>query len=137
MDDSCEIFNRTWTDVRPRVERCAAGLDDAIRFTSELFGPDAFRKPSQRGHERPRNRAVLDVMAFYFQHAQVREEVSPRAAEVRSTFEELCRTDPEFEASLTSTTKSVGAVFGRLIQWGTVLNTIAPSVATFIPERPE
>jgi hypothetical protein len=134
LDESCEAFNRGWSDVGERVIEAARGLDAAIHTTVDVFGRDAFRRATPRGYERSRNRAVLDVMAFYLQHPEVRAELDPGYEYVRDAFESLCQFDSDFAASLTSTTKSVGAVLGRLARWGEALSGIAPSAARYVPQ---
>jgi hypothetical protein len=133
LDESCEFFNRRWKDLGAEVDEASVGLDHAIEATIAIFGSDAFKRATDNGYERSRNRAVLDVMSFYLQDARVRAETLNSASQVKSLFEDLCRSDEVFAASLTSTTKSIGAVFGRLTRWGEALATVAPSAARYIP----
>lgn len=136
LDDSCEFFNREWRAAASDVDAAGSGLDRAIEATFEVFGRDAFKRIGPTGYERSRNRAVLDVMAFYLQHSDVREDVLTSAPQTKAAFEQLCQNDDEFAASLTSTTKSIGAVFGRLVKWGDALAAVAPSAHQFRPLGP-
>lgn len=133
LDDSCNVLNQKWSTLQPAIRECAAGLDDAIDFTFEVFEADAFKRPSKRGYERSRNRAVLDAMAFYFQHLSVRTELAGQGPVVKQTLEDLVQADPEFASALTSTTKSVPAVAARLIRWGEAIAPLSPSSLQYVP----
>jgi hypothetical protein len=117
-----------------RFEYHANGLDAAIYLTFDVFEHQAFRRVDYAGkYETRRNRAVLDIMAFYLQHPEVRAEVAENRTAVKRAFEELCVSNPEFSDYLTSTTKSRNAVLGRLKFWGDQLSTIARSTSAYVP----
>ncbi|WP_380171105.1 DUF262 domain-containing protein [Kineococcus sp. DHX-1] len=133
LDETCELLNLDWHSIAPSVVEAGAGLDSAVTATTEIFGKDAFKRASQRGYEPRRNRAVLDIMGFYLQHPEVRREAQDVAIAVKGLFEDLCRQHEAFQNSLTSTTKSVPAVFTRLTVFGEELSTIVPSIEKYIP----
>ena len=128
LDETCEFGNREWRAWASEVSELADGLDRAVETTHEIFGRDAFKRPSYRGYETRRNRAVLDVMAWYFQHRDVAAAALESGTAVKAAFEDLCRTDPTFSDFLVATTKSVSAVRGRLAIWGNRLATVLPEV---------
>lgn len=119
--------------MAPRIELVSAGLDEAILETRRLFGKNAFRRATARGYEKQRNRAVLEAMAYYFQHDEVRDQLQGLEGDIVNTFETLCRDDTRFAYALTSTTKSVTAVFDRLTLWGTALAAIVPATSQYLP----
>ncbi|MDQ7805874.1 DUF262 domain-containing protein [Amycolatopsis sp. A133] len=133
LDETCSLFNSEWQSAEREVRQASEGFDRAAAFTSLIFGKEAFRRYSSRGYERPRNRAVLDIMAFYFQHPEIRRTLGEHRGSIKPLFEDLCRNNAEFSESLTSTTKSVGAVMTRLTYWGRALSELSPAVAEVIP----
>ena len=133
LDETCEEYNRLWTREAAKVVATGEGLDAAIDVTFEIFDKNAFRRASSRGYEPRKNRAVLDIMAFYFQHHEVRNAALNEAHRVREIFEDRCRRDDEFSASLTATTKSVPAVHRRLGVWGVALSSIVPAAGRYVP----
>jgi hypothetical protein len=133
MDDSCQEFNEAWHGAAERLVEVGNGLDLAIETTITIFGRDAFRRYSERGYESRKNRAVLDVMAFYFQHRDVAYAATDAAIQVKAAFEHACREVPEFQSALTSTTKSVASLNARIAIWGSELGNLVPAARQYIP----
>jgi hypothetical protein len=134
LDETCEKGNKGWRKMASQFEYHANGLDSAINLTFDVFERQAFRRVDYTGeYETRRNRAVLDIMAFYLQHPEVRAEVTENRTAVKREFEELCASNPEFSDYLTLSTKSRSAVFGRLKFWGQELSTIARSASRYVP----
>ncbi|MHA7281984.1 DUF262 domain-containing protein [Arthrobacter sp. TMS2-4] len=132
LDESCEAFNEDWVQHQSATVASAKGFDLAIEATIEIFGKNAFKRYSAKGYEPRKNRAVLDIMAFYLQHEKVREECLQRAPEVKDSFERICIEDGDFSLSLTTTTKSSEAVNNRFTKWGGALTNISPSASIYI-----
>lgn len=136
LDETCRVYNKRWEHEAARVAACADGLDEAILLTNDIFGKNAFRRATTKGaYETRRNRAVLDVMGYYFQHSDVRESLEHMHEQVEEIFRTTCMRDEEFVASLTSTTKSVRAVRTRLGVWGEALRRLTPVVEKYVPEH--
>lgn len=133
LDETCEVFNASWEDRSSEISSCTQGLDQAIQATFVIFGRDAFKRPTAQGYESRRNRAVLDVMTYYLQHEEVRGPALDSATQFKTVFEQTCRDKTELTDYLTSTTKSVGAVFGRLRIWGDALRENIHSVQPYVP----
>ncbi|TQN46540.1 uncharacterized protein DUF262 [Humibacillus xanthopallidus] len=133
LDESCQEFNSNWGRVSEQVTTVGSGLDLAIETTLRIFGKDAFKRATSRGFESRKNRAVLDVMAFYFQHPEVARQALDTSELVRQRFEEACKTDPDFQSALTSTTKSVPSLHTRMRIWGKELGESAPSAQKYMP----
>lgn len=134
LDETCRHLNSEWAAYSSAVASCADGLDSALMLTREIWGKNAFKRAGARGqYETRRNRAVLDTMSFYFQHAEVRAEVEGKGKLVEEAFRHECVNNEEFSSSLTATTKSVRAVHARLVDWGRTLSKIAPTAERYIP----
>ena len=125
LDNTSRHFNDHWHNRQSDIEEIADQCDKAIDRTFEIFGENAFRRwRSQTGYERRFNRAVFDIMTFYFRHSHAGQLAVSRKVEVKKAFEGLCGKDEVFNERLQTTTKSVGATFGRLGKWGVELNMV-------------
>jgi hypothetical protein len=124
LDETCASLNAGWMDKKQEIENAAEACEAAILTTEAIFEDRAFRQPSGGGGRGRFNRAIFDVMTFYFSQASVREEAGEKAAEVRAVFEALWMANQEFVESITRTTKSIPATFTRLAAWGDALNDI-------------
>ncbi len=134
LDESAEILNRRWTDeesgIRAKAKRCEA----AIQTTIKIFGDrDSFSTYNGEAFEGRFNRAVFDIMTYYFRDADVREAAENEPLGVKKAFINRSTSDTEFLQSLTTTTKSKGATATRFVAWAEELST-ATGVAVSPPE---
>lgn len=124
LDMTCRELNEEWESKHELILETADLLDEAIRFTFEIFGTNAFRRWRGDRFESFFNRAVFDVMAFYFKHAQLRDAAADKADAVIAGFKELTETSEAFDLALRSTTKSIEATYIRLSEWGEKLSRV-------------
>lgn len=126
LDLTCENLNRTITDNKESLDDAIAVFNAAIDLTFEIFGDKyAFRKYKNSKYEDKYNRAVIDIMLFYFSQVKNKTRFVELKAEISASFEMLCASDQEFLSSLESTTKSLPAVHYRFRKWGEVLSTVS------------
>ena len=122
MDTTCLTLNGRWDDERALIEAKADEMEAAIETTFELFGDDgAFRKWEGDKYQARRNRAVFDIMVFYFSKKDIRLRSIERKEQVVEAFRTLCG-NPEFVRTLEATTKSITATQLRLAAWGNALS---------------
>lgn len=122
MDMTCLTLNQKWKDERTLIESAADDMDAAIEVTFELFGNEgAFRKWEGDKYQARRNRAVFDIMVFYFSKKDIRSRSIERKEQVVEAFRTLCD-NPEFVRTLEATTKSITATQLRLAAWGNALS---------------
>lgn len=121
LDFTCLSLNDLWEEDRDELVDAAAACDEAIEAARRIFGTAAFRRYSESGVEGRFNRAVFDVMTFYFRDEQIRQQAEEKADSVVSAFRDLCIGNPRFVESITTTTKSIPATHGRLQLWGEAL----------------
>jgi Protein of unknown function DUF262 len=121
LDRTCERLNEEWRDREDRIRADAARCEVAITTTLDIFGSEAFRRFSGGSWERRFNRAVFDVMVFYFRDDAVAERARRRAAAVVDAYKRASEIE-EFQESLQTTTKSIGATGQRLTVWGAALS---------------
>jgi hypothetical protein len=121
MDTTCSQLNDRWDISKDSLISQADAMDAAIDATFKIFGDDnAFRKSDGEKYEARRNRAVFDIMVYFFTDPQIRDRATERGPAVETAFRELCK-NPDFVRTLETTTKSIAATQLRLELWGNVL----------------
>lgn len=119
---AAEPHESTWEAL---VHLESRHLETAIKCTREIFGSsNAFRKYGDSGYESRFNRAVFDVMTFYFGNPELAKSALDKRKEVRAAYEQLSAGNPTFTRSLETTTKSISATLGRLHIWGEALQLV-------------
>lgn len=125
LDESLSILNRDFDKAMPMVTQQALDFDAAIIATNQIFGANsAMRKWTGDRYEGQLNRAVFDIMTYYFSFKEWREAALAAAAQVKNAFEELCANDERFRSSIETTTKSVGSNTVRFSAWANTLERI-------------
>ncbi len=122
LDMVCAEFNAAWEERKVELMKDAQKLEHAHQVTKSIFGESSYRKWTGERFERKFNRAIFDIMAFYFCNDSVAVKVQGNEAALKKGFQELCAGDRNFIASLERTTKSIEATSYRLAKWATVLN---------------
>lgn len=99
---------------------------DACKILQDIFGDNIFCKfsPEKLQYERSVNRAVFDIMVFYFSIPQIASAASNYYTQIENKFRELCTNNIEFITAISSTTKSLSANAVRFRCWGSVLKNI-------------
>lgn len=125
LDNACKELNIRWVSQQQIIENQADDLAAAFETTFEIFTvKNAFRKwdALEEAYERRFNRAVFDVMMFYFSQPVVRRRIQGKEKQIEADFKKICQTSTEFVRSIETTTKSMEATVSRLNIWGRSLN---------------
>jgi hypothetical protein len=122
LDTVTGELNASWAASEQAVRRTAALCDSAIDTTFAVFEENAFYRWELSKYERRFNRAVFDVMTYYFAQQDVAAISSERKEAVTAAFRNLCDHDAEFRQSIQATTKSITATHTRLYKWGMALS---------------
>ncbi len=119
LDDTCESMNNSWKEDQSKIERKIVGFENAIEAAAEIFGMENVgRKWTGEKFEKDFNRAVLDVIVFYFADDRIRSAALERREEVIDSFKVLCANDLKFRNSIETTTKSMSSTSSRFNLWG-------------------
>ncbi|MGW5063573.1 DUF262 domain-containing protein [Streptomyces sp. NPDC004096] len=118
LDETVNNLNSDWADEEVSIKQVGQECDAAIETTFEIFGEDAFFRWSNGRYEGRFNRAVFDIMTYYFSDPDVREATEGREEAVASAFRNLCERNVRFVESIQTTTKTVLATHRRLSLWG-------------------
>jgi hypothetical protein len=126
LDTTCEFFNKTWNEDTEKITNELQQFEEAVNTTSDIFGDNFFRVwlDEDQVYRNRFNRAVLDVMVFYFSDLKIRRSVKGKEHSVESAFKELCSSSPEFKESIEKNTKSIKETRNRLFLWGKELSKV-------------
>jgi len=126
FDETVSKLNASWANNESIIKKDADNLNSAIEFTIELFGGKkyAFSKWNGDSFQGNFNRAIFDIMAYYFSNPDILKEANTKKAEIIKSFKKLCENDSEFLTSFEHTTKSIDNTFKRISTWGEELANI-------------
>jgi Protein of unknown function DUF262 len=123
LDDTCEWLNERWDQEEQKLRDELIRLDNAFSTTIEIFETNAFCKWDGVAYERRPNRAVVDIMTYYFSIPAIADAAIQNGPAVKQQFETLC-SNSEFRRSLETTTKSLDATAQRFSAWGSALHDL-------------
>lgn len=126
FDNTVMHLNETWESNSSRIKNDAQRLENAIAFTIEMYGgrKKAFSKWVDGGFQNNFNRAIYDIMVYYFSIPEILEEARSKGDDILEKFKILCENDDDFRTSFEHTTKSIDNTFKRLTTWGEALSEI-------------
>jgi hypothetical protein len=129
LDKTWISLNKNWESRKEDVLNDSAQLALAIDACYEIFGPNgAFRKWTKTGlqgnFQGLFNRAVYDIMVYYFSDEGLRREAIHNAEAVSDAFKQLCLEDLNFTRSIETTTKSITNTVYRYRTWGATLAAV-------------
>jgi len=121
LDDACRRLNADWARMSNVVPEQMRQLDAAHDLCANIFGPEnVCRKWSGNAYQPRFNRAVFDVVMFYFSDPEIRGAAAKRTAQVEQAYKNLFQ-DADFVASVERTTKSLEATRTRFVKWSEAL----------------
>ena len=107
LDNTSRRYNDEWKTRALEIKDLAKQCDRAIETTFSIFGQDAFRRwRDTDGFTGRFNRAVFDIMVFYFRKTELGDIAKTKKEEIIQAFKDLCDTDRVFSEALQTTTKS-------------------------------
>ena len=123
LDMTCKELNKEWEEKIDNIKNTVDQFEKAVETTINIFGEKHFSRmwlSKERTYRSQFNRAILDVMVFYFSDILVREAAEKNKTAVENAFKELCDND-QFKESIVGTTKNLGETHTRLSLWGKAL----------------
>ncbi|MFJ2820520.1 DUF262 domain-containing protein [Streptomyces toxytricini] len=125
LDDTVNVLNAQWPKEEARIREVSEDCNRAIEATFSIFGENAFYRWGGGKYEGRFNRAVFDVMTYYFSDASIRDAAVSEAPRVEAAFKGLCDSNQRFVESIQTTTKTPLATYRRLSLWGEALSEAA------------
>lgn len=125
LDMTCKKLNKDWKEKETEVRYTVSQFEKAVQTTTTIFGEEnIFRVwlSSSNTYRGKFNRAILDVMVFYFSDPVIREAAEKNPAGVEKAFKELCSSsNSEFREAVEKSTTSIRETHTRLSLWGKAL----------------
>jgi uncharacterized protein with ParB-like and HNH nuclease domain len=123
LDMTCKNLNKDWERNRDDIQDTVEQFEKAVQATIDIFGEKNISRMWLNKNKEYRsqfNRAILDVMVFYFSDATIRQAAEKNKSEVEEAFKKLCALN-EFRDSVEGTTKNIRETYTRLSLWGKAL----------------
>lgn len=125
FDFTVKDLNSKWDDLEDKIVNDSNELNNSIDFIYKVFGKrQAFSKYVNGEFQNNFNRAVFDIMVYYFSIPNVREKSVDNSEKIIAEFKKLCENDLEFLSSFEHTTKSISNTSYRFNKWGNTLKDI-------------
>lgn len=118
LDMTCEKLNKDWEKIDDDVKNAVNQFEEAVETTINIFGDDFSRMWLGNKYRSQFNRAILDVMVFYFQDETIRKFAELNKKEVEEAFKRLCSSNSSFKEAIEGTTKNIRETYNRLRLWG-------------------
>jgi hypothetical protein len=137
LDMTCERLNSDWDDREIQIRDTISQFEKAVHTTTTIFGKEnIFRvwSSSSNSYRLKLNKAILDVMVFYFSDPEIGEAAENNKERVEKAFKDLCSpSNSEFRDAVEKRTTSIRATHTRLSLWGKSLRKVV-DVEFDIPE---
>lgn len=125
LDMTCDKLNQNWELKSDLIDNQILEFEKAIDTAKDIFGENNIgRKWTADGFETRLNRAVLDVITYYFSEPEIRQAAKDTKGDVLQAFQSICVHNDDFKTSIETTTKSLTATYNRLSIWGNNLNDV-------------
>ncbi|TAG91448.1 MAG: DUF262 domain-containing protein [Oscillatoriales cyanobacterium] len=125
LDMTCEQLNNDWKARELEIGDTVSQFENAVQTTTRIFGEEnIFRVwlSSSKNYRSKFNRAILDVMVFYFSDPVIRQAAEQNPAGVENAFKELCSSsNSQFREAVEKSTTSIRETHTRLSLWGQAL----------------
>lgn len=120
LDETSDHLNAQWLDREKEIRELAQSFDRSVEATLNIFQQNAFRRwnPDRQYYENRFNRAVFDIMTYYFCQPEIQAHAEVMGEEVEEQFKELSNKNPGFVESMQTSTKTLEALHTRLSIWG-------------------
>jgi hypothetical protein len=123
-DTTVKTLNKSWNTNKSQIEEKSQELNNAIDFTYKIWGKNAFRKWKDNAYQGRFNRAVFDIMVYYFSNPEARDALQSYSKDIEAKFRQLCEEDSEFLNSFETSTKNLQPTSKRYTVWGEALQEI-------------
>lgn len=124
LDNAVKTLNEQWQDRSIEFINVAQDLDQRIEVIYEIFESNAFKKYKNGSFDSRFNRAVFDIMVYYFHNDNIRNIALQKRTKIIEGFKQLSDSDPQFVASFETSTKNIKQTSYRFTKWGEKLKEI-------------
>jgi len=128
LDKTCQNFNQEWEKRSDEIINVVDQFEKAVQTTINIFGEKNFSRlwlPESATYRSQFNRAILDVMVFYFCDDLMRAAAETNKEQVEEAFKSLCRTAVDrFKNAVLISTNTKQSTYDRFHLWGQALSKV-------------
>lgn len=124
FDESVLGLNQRWDTENESIIQTANQLNLAIDVCKSIWGRNVFRKWKAGSYQGRFNKAIFDVMVYYFSQENIRNAASSKFEIIEEKFRTLCSENIEFLNSFETSTKNLAPTKIRFQTWGRELQAI-------------
>lgn len=121
LDMTCTELNKDWNNKHNDIENVVNQFEEAVQTTINIFGDKNFFRmwlSNDKKYRRRFNRAILDVMVFYFSDEIIRQSAERNQDKVQEALKKLCSSNNDFKEGVEGTTKNISQTYNRFRFWG-------------------
>lgn len=134
IDQICDIYNQAWPGIKTELDSSLEGLEKTIATASKVFGQErVFRRQGQKRAETRINRALFDVITYYFSIVD-QSTLLENAKSVKDATIQLQSNDQTFVRSISLATNGLTetrdrfSVYGKMLGKTLGLDIMVPSI---------
>ena len=128
LDNACVSLNARWDQNSEEIKNIIDQFENAVQTTINIFGEKNFSRlwlPESATYRSQFNRAILDVMVFYFCDDLMRAAAETNKEQVEEAFKSLCRTAVDrFKNAVLISTNTKQSTYDRFHLWGQALSEV-------------
>lgn len=121
LDMTCQKLNKDWDKIYDDIQNVVNQFDQAVQTTINIFQEKNFSRmwlSNDKTYRIRFNKAILDVMVFYFSDEVIRQSAEKNKEKVETAFKKLCSSNSKFREGVEGTTKNIRETYNRLRLWG-------------------
>jgi len=128
LDETCKQFSEHWSQEKEGFNLIIQEIEEAVECGLEILGTDTFARRLDVRKSKKFNRALFDILVYYFTDPLIREAAKKESTAVAAAYKELFQ-DQGFINTVQQSTKGSDATFLRFQKWGKVLsNTLGLAI---------
>lgn len=128
LDNACVSLNARWDQNSEEIKNIIDQFEKAVQTTINIFGEKNFSRlwlPESATYRSQFNRAILDVMVFYFCDDLIRATAEKNKEQVEEAFKSLFRTAIDrFKNAVLINTHTKQSTYDRFHLWGQALSKV-------------
>ena len=128
LDKTCKNFNKEWEKRSDEIINVVDQFEKAVQTTINIFAEKNFSTLwlyKEKKYRSQFNRAILDVMVFYFCDDLIREAAEQNKEQVEEAFKSLFLTAVDrFKNAVLINTKTKKSTYYRFHLWGQALSKV-------------
>ncbi|MFM8307968.1 MAG: DUF262 domain-containing protein [Microcystis aeruginosa] len=128
LDNACVSLNARWDQNSEEIKNIIDQFEKAVQTTINIFGEKNFSRlwlPESATYRSQFNRAILDVMVFYFCDDLIRAAAEKNKEQVEEAFKSLFHTAVDrFKNAVLISTNTKQSTYDRFHLWGQALSKV-------------